>query len=54
MSHLEEDKAKSSTQIAEAQAETEKREERLRTMATKVCFWISTICHYFSVWTNPP
>ena len=36
MSRLEEDKANSTSQIADAQAETEKREERLRAMATKV------------------
>ena len=36
MSRLEEDKANSSSQIADAQAETEKREERLRAMSTKV------------------
>ena len=36
MSRLEEDKAKSASQIAEAQAETEKREEKLRAMGTKV------------------
>ena len=51
MSRLEEDKANSTSQIADAQAETEKREERLRAMATKVK--IETICgsaDFVSVW----
>ena len=51
MSRLEEDKANSTSQIADAQAETEKREERLRAMATKVK--IVTICgsaDFVSVW----
>ena len=49
MSLLEEDKANSTSQIAEAQAETENREERLRAMVTKVrlvlrkCFCMSLV-----------
>ena len=50
MSHLEEYKANSTSQISEAQAETEKREERLRAMVTKVglklCLCRSTACRH--------